>query len=391
MVNKKVNEQWRQQLKEKMADYRRPAPEVSWEKIDQILDARKARKPWLWHIAAAVAVVLMITGVGYWISQHAETEQPPLSAKTDSADKPMKAEETVEAIETEEAVASLSPTSPIAPTGAIKPIPPRHTLSSSKAQLQETIAATQTGDVEKTDTIVLAETAETTSDTSHISPTIGEDVIPFIQRGRGRALRLPDNRLTAKVYFTNNLSSIRQAAPDLNGDLLVEFNNNNHDFVKPDSDSIATIHTRRGPQSDQDIRYHQPVRLGISLRYQLNENWSIESGLLYTLLVADVNNKEQRHSYIGVPINFGYQLWASRRFGLYLSAGGMIEKMLDANPWQLSLNVAIGAEYKLSDRFGLYAEPGGGYYFSNNSSIPTIYQEHPFNFNLNIGLRFNLK
>ena len=386
MVNKKVNEQWRQQLKEKMADYRRPAPEVSWEKIDQILDARKARKPWLWHIAAAVAVVLMITGVGYWISQHAETEQPPLSAKTDSADKPIKAEETVEAIETEEAVASLSPTSPIAPTGAIKPIPPRNTLSSSKAQLQETIAATQTGDVEKTDTIVLAETAETTSDTSRTSPTKGEDVIPFIQRGRGRALRLPDNRLTAKVYFTNNLSSIRQAAPDLNGS-----NGSNYYYVVSDSDSIATSHTRRGPQSNQNIRYHQPVRIGISLRYQLNETWSIESGLLYTLLVADVNNKEQRHSYIGVPINFGYQLWASRRFGLYLSAGGMIEKMLDANPWQLSLNVAIGAEYKLSDRFGLYAEPGGGYYFSNNSSIPTIYQEHPFNFNLNIGLRFNLK
>ena len=372
-----MNEQWRQQLKEKMADYRRPAPEVSWEKIDQILDARKGRKPWLWHIAAAVAVVLMITGAGYWMSQHAETEQPPLTAKTDSIDKPMKAEET---IETEEAVTSLSPTSPIAPIGASKPIPPRNALSSSRAQLTETIVATQTGDIEKTDTIAIAETAEISVDTSRTSPTTGEDVIRLIQRGRGRALRLPDNRLTAKVYYTNNLS--RHSNPKLE---------NYYSSNIPDSDSIATVHTRRGPQSNQNIRYHQPVRLGISLRYQLNENWSIESGLLYTLLVADVNNIEQRHSYIGVPINFGYQLWARRRFGLYLSAGGMIEKMLDANPWQLSLNIAIGAEYKLSDRFGLYAEPSGGYYFSNNSSVPTIYQEHPFNFNLNIGIRFNLK
>ena len=39
---------------------------------------------------------------------------------------------------------------------------------------------------------------------------------------------------------------------------------------------------------------------------------------------------------------------------------------------------------------GIYAEPGVAYYFDNESSLPTIYQEKPFNFNLNMGLRFNL-
>jgi hypothetical protein len=32
-----------------------------------------------------------------------------------------------------------------------------------------------------------------------------------------------------------------------------------------------------------------------------------------------------------------------------------------------------------------------GYYFKDGSNTPTIYQDHPLNFNLSFGLRFNLK
>ena len=33
---------------------------------------------------------------------------------------------------------------------------------------------------------------------------------------------------------------------------------------------------------------------------------------------------------------------------------------------------------------------GINFNFDNKSSLPTIYQEKPFNFNINMGLRFNL-
>ena len=125
----------------------------------------------------------------------------------------------------------------------------------------------------------------------------------------------------------------------------------------------------------------------------------MESGLSYTRLSSDITTivedkatvTEQRLNYIGLPLNISYDLWKNRRFGLYVSAGGMIEKSLDTSPWQFSLNGAAGAEYKLTDFFSLYAEPGLGYYFKDGSSIPTIYQDHPLNFNLSFGLRFNLK
>lgn len=125
----------------------------------------------------------------------------------------------------------------------------------------------------------------------------------------------------------------------------------------------------------------------------------MESGLSYTRLSSDImttengitSMTEQRLNYLGLPLNIIYNLWQTRHFGLYVSAGGMIEKSLDTSHWQFSLNGAVGAEYKLTDFFSLYAEPGLGYYFKDGSSTPTIYQDRPLNFNLNLGLRFNLK
>jgi opacity protein-like surface antigen len=150
---------------------------------------------------------------------------------------------------------------------------------------------------------------------------------------------------------------------------------------------------------NQDIHHRQPVRFGLSLRYRLDDRWSVESGLSYTRLSSDItttvknetSTTEQRLNYIGLPLNINYDLWKTKHLCLYVSAGGMIEKSLDTSPWQFSLNVAAGAEYKLTNFFSLYAEPGLGYYFKDGSSTPTIYQDHPLNFNLSFGLRFNLK
>ena len=386
-----MNEQWRQQLKEKMADYRRPAPEVSWDEIDKALTTQKRSRNWWIRIAAAAAIVAL-AGTGYWLMQDKAPKQEPLTAETTTQQQP---------IETQSAPVSVEIEQSEAPKMVAKVATTPHVTPPAIQQPMDSAVVVETA-VSPT-TITDTTTTDATENRLHPLPDRGIVSSPF---GSDKRKVKKETHLTAKVYYGNTMKGslitnelyysgnnfINIDRPDINP----TDNDNNSNESQPDNsdafniDSISHVSTRRGPENG-NIRYHQPIRFGVSLRYQLNENWSIESGLLYTLLVADVNNKEQRHSYIGVPINFGYQLWARRRFGLYLSAGGMIEKMLDANPWQLSLNVAIGAEYKLSNRFGLYAEPGGGYYYSNNSSIPTIYQEHPFNFNLNIGLRFDLK
>ena len=79
-----MNEQWRKQMRQKMADYRQPAPELSWDEIEQAVAAQKREAVptsqhkaklmplWLQRVAA-VAVILVVSGAGYWaVFQHRE-------------------------------------------------------------------------------------------------------------------------------------------------------------------------------------------------------------------------------------------------------------------------------------------------------------------------------
>ena len=180
----------------------------------------------------------------------------------------------------------------------------------------------------------------------------------------------------------------------------------------PSSDPVNVGSTI--PQSTsyrEKIHHRQPIRLGVSLHYPLNDRWGIESGLSYTRLLSDITRKsatqtihiEQKLSYIGIPVNVTYCLWNNRRFSCYLSAGVMAEMMITGNrtsegkeenlknqPLQFSINGAAGAEYQLGNVLGLFAEPGLSYHFKNSSDIPTFYQENPLGFNLNLGIRFYL-
>ena len=374
-----MNEQWLQQLKEKMADYKRTAPEVSWNAIDQAMAQRKPQKRWLWRIAAA-AVLLLTIGTGYWTLLHDLSQEEPETASTSS----------LASTQTPSSTPSLASTPPSPPLakGAItqkgtSTITSTITKTSTKTG---TGMSTGTGTVIPTDSVGITETEETTQSTETPEPAehpeTKQKVEPSINPNRViyptnlHQNKMQENRLMAKVYMSNVIVSRKNKF------------NDSYDY-NPNPDSVST---RFRSKSKQRANYRQPIRVGVSLRYMLNNRWSLESGLTYTHLVSDNGYYEtQRHNFIGLPINVGYQLWKNRHFGLYVTAGGTIEKMLEEKPWQFSVNTAFGAEYKLSRRFSIFAEPGLGYYFPNDSDIPTIYQDYPLNFNLNFGLRINIK
>ena len=72
-----MSEQWIEQMRQKMAGYKRPAPEVSWEELDRAFVAGKVHKyRQLWpRRIVAIFVVLLIAGVGYWGLLHNNLEQ----------------------------------------------------------------------------------------------------------------------------------------------------------------------------------------------------------------------------------------------------------------------------------------------------------------------------
>lgn len=174
--------------------------------------------------------------------------------------------------------------------------------------------------------------------------------------------------------------------------------------------SLSTIKTKK--------KHYQPVTFGLSLKFEVDRDWSIETGLTYTYLFSklesgsldNVVKQEQRLKYIGVPLKMSRNIYSTNSINLYGTAGAEIEKCIsgkqetfttgisgeevrseenvDINQLQLSLSASVGAEYKMSRRLGIYAEPGVVYYFDDKSGIETIRSEHPLNFNLKVGLRF---
>ncbi|MFM9402277.1 porin family protein [Myroides odoratimimus] len=169
-----------------------------------------------------------------------------------------------------------------------------------------------------------------------------------------------------------------------------------------------------------DITHKKPIRFGIVLYYPMGDKWGINTGITYTKLSSDLTSGSQEYKiintqtlhYVGVPIQVNYNLWEKGNFSAYVNGGFHIEKSVygtlktkfQANQnvekrpdekvtvkgIQTSANVAIGMEYKLAKSVGLFVEPGARYYFDNGSSIKTIYTEKPFDFNLQLGLRYSI-
>ena len=447
-----MKEEWKKQMQQKMADYRESDIEVSWDEIEKALAAnRKPARvvPMRWKRIAAAAAVVLLAGGGYWMLKPQRTAAPEEATAT-AMNTPAVSEDapaTIDALAPIDAIAPMkAPASPVVHNIVAQAI------AAVKAEATEAAAiAPETNDAQPNEKIAeqpqQAQAQPQESKEAAPQPTTAQhrgattQQLPPLYPADLRKSTSSQPRLTAKVYLSNTMAGSSwnqqheinhlqkdvdpyanaQTYPDdeykagISGNNSNSSNeneyqgNNGETGQKPDNSSPASyfnvVTTNR-------INHRQPIRFGFSLRYRLGERWSVESGLTYTRLSADITHSvdgkatetEQRLNYLGIPVSASYQLWGSRYFNFYLSAGGLVEKMIKGSrttqgvsnsvsihPLQLSVNGALGAEFNIIDNLSLYAEPALNYYFDNGSAIPTFYQEKPLNFNLNVGLRFNIK
>ena len=159
--------------------------------------------------------------------------------------------------------------------------------------------------------------------------------------------------------------------------------------------------------TDVESKHHIPLRLGLSLQYQLNNRLALISGISYTYLESEFNypqhndlNFNQRLSYLGIPVGLSWKVWSTDHLNIYLSGGTLLEKCVKADvsegeinirPWQWSINAAAGVEYNFTRQLGVYLEPSLGYYFSDGTKLEHYYKEHPLAPSLQFGLRLHLK
>ena len=421
-------------MQQKLADYKQPAPEVSWDALDKALasNRHKAKTVQMWtrRIAAAVVALVIVTG-GYLAFHHEEEavinkEEAVSSLSAKAAEEPKT---------TEPQQTNLKPATLLAQNHRPAPAIQERGLSADNPEntpQEQTVQEPQPSPVQKTQE--MQETHETkTVVATNKRQTLDEPYEIHKQTASG-------NRLMAKVYLSNALSgdNLRagtdyyeyyaaspsgdyQGGPGTNVELSGQDSGqekSNPATSMPDNEPKPPVISTMTGVREESVNHRLPIRFGLSLRYRLDDRWSLESGLAYTRLRSDIKhndngvrmNTEQTLSYIGIPIAASYLLSSGRYVNLYVSAGGMVEKMVKGRqhheyvgrnlertesvsirPLQWSVNGALGVELNINRRFSLYAEPGVGYYFDNDSNIPTYYQDKPFNFNLNVGLRFNIK
>lgn len=173
-------------------------------------------------------------------------------------------------------------------------------------------------------------------------------------------------------------------------------------------------------ETNAESIYGVPVSVGAGVRFDISKRWSIGTGLNYTLLTrrfqgtyidaegvehkpSPTDIRESQH-YIGIPVNFYYDIVNQKNINFYTYLGGAAEKCVydkfnilnstithteKVAGMQFSANVGLGVEFMLGQHIGLYVDPSLRYYFNcrQPKSIRTV---QPLMFGLEMGFRINL-
>lgn len=161
----------------------------------------------------------------------------------------------------------------------------------------------------------------------------------------------------------------------------------------------------------QTKHHYHPMSFGLSVGYNLTPRLTLTTGMVYTYASSDFTSsaagddiiETQSLHYIGVPLNVKYKVWGNSAIHTYATAGcqadfnvsakmqtGDITTDADKDRTQWSVGGAVGVQYNIIPRMGIYAEPGVRYYIDNKSSVETIFKEKKLNFNLQLGVRVEL-
>ena len=412
-----MKEQWRKDMRHKLADYRKAAPEISWSEVEKAVAEHKAVQihtarvipMWERRIAAAAAVILVLSGIGYISIYQRHSSDKNSVAEISHSNSIIKKQIAV----TEQEYAKTSNTIEKIVAGIC---PARHGNATS-TMLAEASKSLRPA-------LVTAETsnAATPSTQDKVTDARKEVARQHFHSDRNDTYheqeKKPARGLSAGLFVSNAVNGYNNtgndgmvlSAADPIGTYDNAFGANDAELIQnKNSNTEATTHHR------------QPIRVGVRIRYSLDKRWSVESGLTYSYLASEINhengaytyNTDQKLHYVGIPVNVNYNLITTKRLNIYASGGGMAEKMVHGkastkcsvdnklqsttsenvkiNPLQWSVNASVGLEYNIDNNIGVYIEPGASYYIANSSPVQTIYKDKPFNINLNVGLRINIK
>ncbi|MBN2766121.1 MAG: outer membrane beta-barrel protein [Paludibacteraceae bacterium] len=176
--------------------------------------------------------------------------------------------------------------------------------------------------------------------------------------------------------------------------------------------SVKTTATILEPADFSSRKFHAPISFGLRAGKQINKQISVETGLVYTYLLTDLESASYNATlnlhYLGIPVNAKASIWTNRQWSVYASGGAMIEKGLrsvyiqeqqlgnqtikttastNIEGFQWSVNAALGVAYNFAGAFDFYFEPGFSYFFDNDQPL-SIRSDRQFTLGVEAGLRY---
>ncbi len=229
--------------------------------------------------------------------------------------------------------------------------------------------------------------------------------------------------LSASIHANSSAAATGREKIRMNGVFganPLDQNSTTTGWIDPDLAEKGTIlFTDDISDIEMEYSHKMPVILGLSVRYDFGKRFGVETGLTYSILSSDVKqgtNKsgwskgEQTLNYVGIPLRLSFDIFSSRYFDLYVSAGGMMEKAVrgrvtmdnyrdgqfvntsrrSIKPKEIewSANASVGAQCNILPQLGIFVEPGISYHFKSNAPVRSIYTDQPTNFSIGFGIRW---
>lgn len=371
-----------QDIRDILYNAEEPVSPGVWSAVAAGLDAKKRIVPaWMWGAMAFAAAAAVAVGVFLWRPNDIRLEE-------------------------------YSPASPLAaqlqnslPGGIVMP------TEVSSAPVRKAAAP-----------IALREEA-----TLEAVPTATINPVP-LQKLSSRLAMPPHSSYVAQVddnYLLNELAWEEKPLPGRDISLTAAGNfqaSSKAPFLSRRGAAAAAVAPQEGvydpvPESDKP---GFPFSVGLGVKWNFAPRWAIGTGVNYTNLSRSFigsfqedgwkeENKpiDNMQHWIGVPVNFYFDVVRSPRWRVHVLAGGEMDYLLANNftihgnkpiPWQKkgtsfqwSAGVGAGAEYMITPRLGIYLNPTVRYYFTHVSGadingLPV----HPVRFMMEGGLRFSI-
>lgn len=421
-------EKWIDDIRNRIEDYSEPLPVGLWEKIEADIPSAKVRPLWRrWQsvAAAAVAVVGVSTlSLWYWssdkyVNQANNAEilnavkpatvidaQPLMSDNIENeiSDSGNRLAYNATEVTTDSRTIDFAPVNDVILMNTV----------AEEEMSENNYAVTEVDDdhsKEKRINMMKADRETAKRNAAYLAMSVEKD---------NKDSKIQVGVMTGNIPYSssNSFSGMSRLST------LKKVNSNPNNAVAGEiSDATASytqvLFNNIGKETYTDVKHHIPVTVGASLKWNLNDKWAVETGLNYTYLYSELKSGAQSYiedrqklHYVGIPLKVHRTIWDNSTFNFYASLGGMIEKCvsgtvetvyaeegnvkssenekIDEKPLQFSAWASVGIQANFNKWLSIYFEPGMAYYFDDKTELLTIRKDKPFNFNMQLGLRFNL-